>query len=143
MPGKYGSVDVLINYDAAPGGTLSDVTQHVREIGGVKIENLTQETHSFGDPWIENTPTGVRRVPAIVIKGLFDTTAVTGPHVVFMPTSADVQPSAATRTLEVTFGDAKKFTVETRLQNYEVLAKNAALTEYAATLLPTGAGVWT
>ena len=83
MPGKYGSVDVVINYDAAPGGTLSDVTQHVRELGGVKIENLTQETHSFGDPWIEHTPTGIRRVPAIAIKGLFDTTAATGPHVVF------------------------------------------------------------
>ena len=143
MPGKYGSVDVVINYDAAPGGTLSDVTQHVREIGGCKIENLTQETHSFGDSWIEHTPTGVRRVPAIVVKGLFDTTAVTGPHAVFMPTTADCQPSAATRTLEVTMGDGKKFTVETRLQDYEVLAKNAALTEYAATLLPTGPGVWT
>jgi hypothetical protein len=143
MPGKYGSVDVVVNYDAAPGGTLSDVTQHVREIGGLKIENLTQETHSFGDPWIENTPTGMRRVPAIVIKGLFDTTASTGPHAVFMPTSADCQPSAATRTLEVTCGDGKKFTVETRLQNYEVAPKNAALTEYTATVLPTGAGVWT
>ncbi len=50
---------------------------------------------------------------------------------------------SATRTLEVTFGDGKKFAVETRLQNYEVAAKNAALTEYTATLLPTGAGVWT
>jgi len=143
MPGKYGSVDIVINYDAAPGGTLSDVTQHSRDFGGCKIENLTQETQSFGDPWIERTPTGVRRVPAIVVKGLFDTTAVTGPHVVFMVTTADCQPSAATRTLEVTYGDGKKFTVETRLQDYEVLAKNAALTEYAATLLPTGAGVWT
>jgi len=143
MPGKYGSVDVVINYDAAPGGTLSDVTQHVREIGGCKIENLTQETHSFGDPWIEHTPTGIRRAPAIAIKGLFDTTATTGPHTVFMPTTADCQPSAAaTRTLEVTFGDLKKFTVETRLQDYEVAAKNAALSEYTATVLPTGPAVW-
>jgi hypothetical protein len=143
MPGKYGSVDVLINYDAAPGGTLSDVTQHVREIGGVKIENLTQETHSFGDPWFEHTPTGMRRMPAIQIKGLFDTTAVTGPHVVFMPTTADCQPSAATRTLEVTYGDGKKFSVETRLVDYETAAKNTALTEYTATVQPTGVGTWT
>ena len=143
MAGKYGSVDVVIQYDAAPGGTLSDVTQHVRELGGVKIENLSQETHSFGDPWFEHTPTGMRRMPAIAIKGLFDTTAATGPHVVFMPTTADCQPSAATRTLEVTYGDGKKFTVETRLVDYEVAAKNAALTEYTATVQPTGAGVWT
>ena len=141
MPGKYGSVDVLIKYDAAPGGTLTDITQYVREIGGTKIENLTQETHSFSDGWFENTPTGVRRVPAVPIKGLFDTT-VGGPHDVFTVTSADCQPSAATRTLEVTYGDGKKFTVETRLQDYEVAAKNAVLTEYTATVLPTGAAVW-
>jgi hypothetical protein len=141
MPGKYGSVDVLVKYDGAPGGTLVDITQHVREIGGVKIENLTQETHSFGDAWIEHTPTGIRRVPAIPIKGIWDT-SIDGPHIVFQPTTADCQPSAATRTLEVTYGDGKKFTVETRLQDCEVGAKNAALTEYAATVLPTGAGVW-
>jgi len=142
MPGKYGSVDVLVKYDGTPGGTLVDVTQHVRELGGLKIENLTQETHSFGDAWIENTPTGIRRVPVIAIKGLFDTTVADGPHTVFTVTTADVQPSALTRTLEVTVGDGKKFTVETRLQNYEVAPKNAALTEYTATVIPTGAGVW-
>jgi hypothetical protein len=142
MPGKYGSVDVVIKYDAAPGGTLTDITQYVREIGGTKIENLTQETHSFGDGWIEQTPTGVRRVPLIPIKGLFDTT-VGGPHDVFKGDPADAQPSGATRTLEVTYGDGKKFTVETRLQDYETAAKNAALTEYTANVLPTGAAVWT
>jgi len=143
MPGKYGSVDVVIKYDGAPGGTLIDITQYVRDIGGVKIENLTQETHPFGAAWFEHTPTGMRRVPAIAIKGLFDTTAVSGPHVVLNPTTADCQPSALTRTLEITYGDGKKFTVETRLVDYEVLAKNAALTEYAATVQGTGAAVWT
>jgi hypothetical protein len=143
MPGKYGSVDVIVKYDGAPGGTLVDVTQHVREIGGCKIENITQETHSFGDAWIEHTPVGVRRSPAVPIKGLFDTTAVDGPHTVFNPSTADCQPSALTRTLEVTFGDGKKFTVETRLMDYDVQAKNAALSEYVATVQPTGAAVWT
>jgi hypothetical protein len=142
MPGKYGSVDVVIKYDAAPGGTLTDVTQHVRELGGCKIEALTQESHSFGDPWFEYLNTGMRRIPAIAIKGLFDTTAADGPHTVFLPTTADCQPSSATRTLEVTFGDGKKFTVETRLMDYDVQAKNAALTEYVATVQPTGAGAW-
>lgn len=142
MPGKYGSVDVSIKYDDGPGGTLVDITQYVRELGGTKIENLTQETHGFGDAWYEHTPTGIRRVPAVPIKGLFDTTAAVGPHVILNPKDADCQPSAPTRTLEVTYGDGKKFTVETRLQDYEVLAKNANLTEYASTVLPTGAGVW-
>src|SRR4029434_2504208 len=142
MPGKYGSVDVVIKYDGSPGGTLIDITQYVREIGGAKIENLTQETHAFGDAWYEHTPTGIRRSPVIPIKGLFDTTDPDGPHVVLNPTSADCQPSSLTRTLEITYGDGKKFTVETRLQDYEVLAKNAALTEYASNVLPTGAAVW-
>ena len=142
MPGKYGSVDVVVKYDGAPGGTLIDVTQYVREIGGTKIENLTQDTHAFGDAWWERTPTGIRRSPVIPIKGLFDTTTPGGPHAVFTPTTADCQPSADTRTLEITYGDGKKFTVETRLQDYEAAAKNAALSEYTANVLPTGPAVW-
>jgi hypothetical protein len=142
MPGKYGSVDVVIKYDATVGGTLTDITQYVREIGECKIENLTQETHSFGDAWIEHTPTGIRRAPSLTIKGLFDTT-VGGPHDVFLLRPEDCTPSSATRTLEITFGDAKKFTMETRLVDYSPAAKNAALTEYTATLQGTGAATWT
>jgi hypothetical protein len=141
MPGKYGSVDVLVKFDDGPGGTLVDITQYVRELGGVKIENLTQETHSFGDAWEEHTNTGMRRANEIAIGGIWDTTAG-GPHSIFLPNAADATPSSATRTLEVTFGDAKKCTMEVRLKDYEVLGKNAALTEYKATVQPTGAATW-
>jgi hypothetical protein len=57
-------------------------------------------------------------------------------------TDADADPNGGTRTLVLVFGDGKTFTVETRLIDYEVAAKNAALTAFTATVQPTGAAVW-
>lgn len=140
MPGKYGSASVSISYDDAPGGVLRNVTAHVLSIGGVKKEALTEETSPFGTSNEAHTPTGKTRVPDISIEGLFDTTLTTGPHVVFG--DPDDGPQDATRTLVIVFGDAKTFTIETRLVDYEVVAQNGALTRYKATIRQAGDGVW-
>lgn len=141
MPGKYGSPSVTITYDDTAGAPQI-ITNFVMELGGAKIELKTQASHAFGDSWEEWTCTGMRAVPAIKIGGLFDTTTP-GPHSVLNITDADAVPSAPTRTLAIMFGDGKTFTVETRPQDYEVLAKNGALTEFAATVQPTGPALWT
>lgn len=140
MPGKYGSASVTIQYDAAPGGTLTNMTAHILTIGGVKKEALTEETSPFGTVNEAHTPTGKTRVPDISIEGLFDTTVTTGPHVVFG--TPDDDPQDATRTLQIVFGDTKTFTMETRLVDYEVVAQNGAITRYRATIRQAGDGVW-
>jgi len=144
MPGKYGSADVTVSYDNAPGAAATPVvlTNFVMELGGAKIEVRHQTSHAFGDRWEEHTPTGLRGCPAIKVSGLFDTTTG-GPHDTLKVTDADADPNAGTRTLTLGFGDGKTFTVETRLVDYEVAAKNAALTAFNATVQPTGAAVWT
>lgn len=141
---KYGSPSVTISIDDSPGGTLQDITQYVREIGGVKIENLTQETQTFGDSWIENTPTGMGKIDDIAINGFFDDTATTGPHAVLQVKSADRSPGAATRTLTIDFTGAAggSFSVEGHMASYEVLGKNGNLTEFAAIFRPSGSGAW-
>ena len=139
---KYGSASVTITIDDAPGGSPTAITQYVREIGGAKIENLTQETQPFGTSWIENTSTGVRKVDDIAINGLFDDTATTGPHDILRVQDAEVGPGADTRTLALVYGGGKTFTVEGIMASYEVLGKNGNLTEYAAIFRPSGAGVW-
>jgi len=142
LAGKYGSSSIAITFDDAPGGTPRTVTPYVREIGGVKIEAINQESHPFGVAWFESTPSGMARVPDIAVHGFFDTTATVGPHVVFMVQSGDRDPQGATRTLTFAPGDGKVFTGECRLLSYEVLGKNGAITEYEAVLRPTGSAAW-
>ena len=140
MPGKYGSPSVTITYDDAAGGTGRAVTNFILTMGGVKITANTQPSHAFGDSWEEHTPTGMRKVDPISLTGFWDTTATTGPHVVFV--DPDDGPQDDTRTLVIVFGDSKTFTVETRLISYSVMGKNSQLTEFEAVIQPTGSGTW-
>lgn len=140
MAGKYGSASISITYDDGPGGTGRDVTAHVLTMGGVKIEQLTEQTNPFGTAYEAHTPVGVQRFPDVPFEGLFDTTATTGPHVVFG--TPDTSPQASTRTLVIVFGDSKTMTVETRLVDYEVLGQVGALTRYRATVRQAGLAAW-
>lgn len=141
--GKHSSSEITIGYDDSPGGTLRQIENSVLTMSGIKIEAPNQLTHAYGDSWEESTPTGMRKVPAITLTGFFDDTATTGPHTVLRVGDNDVDPNGATRTLVVVFGNSKTFTVETRLQSYEVLGKNGNLTEYASVIQPSGSAAWT
>jgi hypothetical protein len=140
MAGKYGSASLAITYDDGPGGTGRVITPFVREISGVKVESINEESHPFGVSWKESTPVGLNQVPDITISGFWDTTATTGPHVVFG--SPDDGPQDLTRTFVFAPGDSKTFTVETRLISFEVLGQVGALTRYQAVIRPTGTGTW-
>lgn len=142
MPGKYGSDQVTVNYDDAPGGTPRAIQNFVMELGGTKIVVATEQSDAFGDAWDEHMATGRRSVPDIPVSGHYDTTATTGPHVVLNPVAGDADPNGSTRTLTVVYGDGKTFTVETRLVEYEVVGKKGSLTMFNALIRPTGAGVW-
>lgn len=139
--GLQGSGEVTISMDDAAAAPQV-VTGFVMTLGKAAIKVETQSSDAFGDLWDEFAPTGRRGCPPIAISGLFNTTATTGPHVVFKPADADALPNAATRTLVIVFGDSKTFTVETRISDYSVEAKNGKLSEYSCTLTPTGAAVW-
>jgi hypothetical protein len=141
MAGKYGSSSVVITYDDAPGGTPQTVTPYITAIGGVKVEQITEQSNPFGTGSEAHTPTGMQRVPDIPVDGFFDTTATEGPHVVFG--TPDDGPQDATRTFTFAPGDSKTFTMETRLVDYEVLVQNGLLTKFKATIRQAGAGAWT
>ena len=141
MAGKYGSASITVSYDDGPGGTLRAVTNHVLTLGGVKVSSAMQLSHAFGDSAEESTPSGITKVDPLTLGGFWDTTATTGPHVVFG--TPDTDPNGSTRTLTIVFGDGKTFSVETRLVSYAVLGKNGTLTEFEAVTQPTGAHSWT
>jgi len=140
--GKQSSTSVTVTYDDAAGAPQI-ITGFIMDLGAAEIEVEQESSESFGDAWREHTPTGMRNSPPIGMKGHFDTTTVTGPHVVLRPGDADATPGAATRTLVIVFGDSKTFTVETRLNKYKVIPSNGKLTQFDATVTPTGAAVWT
>lgn len=140
MAGKYGSASWAVQYDDSPGGTLRTMTAHVLTLGGIKIEQLTEENNPFGQAYVSNTPVGVQKFNDVPVEGFFDTTATTGPHVVFGTPDSD--PNGSTRTLTVTPGDSKSMTVETRLVDYEVIGSFGKLTRYRATIRQAGLAAW-
>jgi hypothetical protein len=140
VAGKYGSASVTVTFDDAPGGTGRDVTAHILSMGGVKIEQLTENTTPFGQAYESHTPVGVQRFPDVVFEGIFDTTATTGPHVVFG--TPDDGPQDDTRTLVIVFGDSKTLTVETRLVDYEVVPQVGTLHRFRATVRQAGLAAW-
>jgi hypothetical protein len=140
MAGKYGSASYVVSYDDAPGGTLRNVSAHVLTIGGIKVAQLTEENNPFSQAYQSNIPVGVQQFPDVQVEGFYDTTATTGPHVVFGTPDSD--PNGATRTFTVTPGDSKTMTVETRLVDYEVVGAFGKLTRYRATIRQAGLAAW-
>lgn len=142
MAGKYGSASsaTMVQFDDAPGGTLRNVTPHIRNIGGIKISQITVENSPFGQAFESNTPVGKQQFPDVEISGDWDTTATTGSHAVFG--TPDTDPNGATRTLTVTPGDSKSFTVEVRLISYELVMTNGQLTGYKAVVKQAGLAAW-
>lgn len=133
---KYGSNSVTISVDDA-GGTLRDMTQHTLDINGVEIEAILEESHSFGDAWFESLAVGLKRMADVVLGGLYDDTATTGPDVVYNNFPAG--PSASTRTFTCAYGGSKSTSVESLLMKYGRKLQRGALHKYEATLRPTGA----
>ena len=140
MAGKYGSASVTISLEDAPGGTARAITNFVMEMGGVKITSNTEPSTAFGDSWEEHIPVGMKKGDPITLKGQWDTTATTGPHVVLIAPDDDPQDDG--RELVLVFGDSKTMTMDVRLTSYNVLAQVGAVTVFEAELLPTGAMVW-
>ena len=133
---KYGSSSVVIEFDGADGGALTDMSQHVQSINGTKISKLTEESHTFGDAWFEALQTGIKRMENIVLEGLYDDTATTGPDAVW---NIAAITHAVTRTFKITYGGTKTTSVETWILSYERMPVRGALTRFRVELQPTGA----
>lgn len=138
--GKQPSAATTVTIDDH-GGTPRDITAHCRTIGGVKVSQITEENSPFGVAYEKNTPVGKQKFGPVTIGGDFDTSATTGPHVVF--STLETLPSDATRTLVVSPGDGKTCTVEGYVNEYEVLFNDGKLTGYNAQFVQAGLAVWT
>lgn len=109
-------------------------------MGGIKITSILEKSTPMGATSETSLPVGLIRLEPLTLEGFWDTTATTGPHVVFL--TPDDGPQDSSRTLVVVFGDSKTMTVETYLESYEVIAQVGQLTRFRAQIVPTGAPVW-
>lgn len=127
---NYGPDDIVITVTDS-GAVTRTMTPYVREINGFKISAIVQESHSFGDTWVEHLYTGIRKGDDVTMRGLYDDTATTGPNVVFIGIGD-------TRTVVITWGSTKTSTFSAVIVSYERLAKLDELTMYEVVLRPTG-----
>ena len=139
---KYGSSVTTVSLTASPGGAAKLITPYVQQISGLAIEALTQETTPFGVAYQVNTPTGMTKVPDIVLSGFFDDTADVGSWTVLKQVAGDYAPASVGRQLIIVAATGATFTITVHLVKTEILCKIGGLTEYATTLRQMSAGVW-
>ena len=126
---------VKLEYDDS-GGTPVDISQFVMTLNDVDVEQITEETHSFGDSWEEHIAIGIGKLGQLELGGLYDDQA-NGPDSLFANRVPE-DPNTPTRTLKITGRRGKTSSFETFLAKYTRTADRGALTKYKATLLPTG-----
>ena len=134
---KYGSNSLIVAVDNSS-GTPVTMTNYITSIGNVTVEALLQETTAFGDSFVEQLSTGMRRAEPIVLGGLYDDTSSTGPDAVFNDVASGPADTASTRTITITWGGSKTTACEAIITNYTRTATRGELTAYEVTLTPTG-----
>jgi hypothetical protein len=128
---KYGSPDFAMSF----GGT--DMTAHVQSINGFEVEALTQDSKSFSDVWDEVLATGGKKASDVVVKGLYDD-AAGGPSAVFLA-ALPTGPATAASAVVLTWGSTKTSSFNAFMVKFSRMATKNQITEYEATIRPTGA----
>ena len=132
---KYGSPSVVIGVTTASGSTaIVDMSPYIETINGVKINAMTQETHTFGDSWVENMFTGVKSVDDITVGGFYDDIA-SGPHA-YMGQTSDI---GAKRQAEISFGASDLVHFSYVLLSYQRAPTRNELTRFESVWKITGA----
>jgi hypothetical protein len=133
---KYGSPQVTITLDDS-GGTPRLITQFVLTMGALKITNNTQVSTAYGDAWEKMLVTGLRKGTPIALGGIYDDTATVGTAATLVVTDADAVPGF-TRTLSIVIGGGHTYLAEVILSDSSLVPKTGNLSDFAATLTPTG-----
>lgn len=129
---QYSSANIVLSVKDS-GGVSRTITGYVRSIGNVSIESIIQESTVFGASWATFVSTQISRMAAITIGGFYDTTATTGPDVLFAGQQGQTRTGCV-----ITYGGSKTTTFDAIIQKYERMPKLGAMTEYQVTLQPTG-----
>lgn len=134
---NYGQSSVVVVFDRSDGTTTTAMTAHVQTINGVDVESIMEQSDSFGDSWVEFLPVGLRSAGVVTLEGLYEDTADTGSNAMFNAPAATV--ATTQRTLTITFGGSKTFSVECYIQKFSRMLVRGKLHRYSVALRTTGA----
>lgn len=131
---NYGSDDLIIEVDDNEGGTLDVITAFVDTINGLEITALTEESHTFGDTWVEQLYSGIRQAQPITLEGFYDDGAgADTPKTMFNNSTGE------TRSVRLTWGGTNTSSFESIITAWSRTAARGASMRYSVTLTPTGA----
>ena len=123
---KYGSSSFVVSV----GGT--NMSNYIDMCNGLDIEANLQESHAYGDSWIEQLYSGVRKHSPVTMSGFYDDTASTGPDVIFNTLGTTVA-------VILTYGGTKTSSFSAIVQKYKRTPARGESTRFEVTLVPSGA----
>lgn len=125
-----------IFYDDS-GGTPVDISAFVLDINEFVVENILENSRTYGKAWEEFLSVGIGKCGVVEIKGNYDNAAA-APNALFGG-QIPVSPATASRTLKIFWVPAAQNTlVETRIISFTRQVMREGLTKYIAKLQPTG-----
>ena len=133
----YTSANLIVEFDNAA-GSLVNMSTYVLTLNGVKTNVDLEETHSFGDSWVERTGKGTKRIDDITLSGIYDDTITTGPEVIFNDVGNVGTTAGAPRTLKITWGGTKTTSFETYIKSFKKNPTREEMTKFEVVLSPTG-----
>lgn len=133
---NYGSPNVKLTFSSASGTTVThNLSNYIDTLNGFKINAMTQESHAFGDSWVENLYTGVKSADDITVGGFYDDVAASGPHALFGNTS-DI---GAERNCEIDFGSSDIVAFKYIELSYQRTPNRGELTRWEMVMKVSGA----
>jgi len=132
-----GAGEITIEYDDGPGGTLTDITEHVQSEFAIGVANIMQNIRARGDTGPQEVASGNVQMEDITLSGFWDSGSGS-PETVFRLQDDDKSPFGATRSLRVTVGTTLQLDVETRLISYRRIRRYPGALLYEAIVRPTG-----
>lgn len=131
---QYGPNDVKVEIEASVGaGSLTDITQYVTTLAGLKVNGNLEDGTPFGVAWDTKVAPGVKSADDPSLEGFFNDTATTGPDAIFADHEGEL------REFKVTIGGTKTWDGNVLIKDYEVVTAVKSLTKYKASLSWTGA----
>ncbi len=129
---KYGSPSIVIEVDGTDdtGADMHDLSEYIDTINELNIEAMAQEGHGFGEDWVKQLFTGVKRGQPVTVEGFYDDES-DGPDEV-------LNAPGDTRTVKLTWGGGKYSTFAGFISNYVRRPVRNELTRFTATLSPSG-----
>lgn len=130
---KYGPDDFGISIDDDEGGSPTDISAHVDTLDGFSIEAILEQANTFGDSWVEQLYSGLRRANEFTIGGFFDDGSSPAPKAIFNNSEGEQ------RSVVLTWGGSTTSSFEVFIREYRRLPTREGSTRYEVVLVPTGA----